>query len=301
MNTTELQLIDAHCHTNFSAYRNDLEDVIQRAANDRIGLVVVGSQSSTSQRAVECAERYDNVWAVVGLHPLHLFEQEVDESEEEGGELVHFRSRAEIFDPNYYNSLIDQSSKTVGIGECGLDYYHVPVNVDPLIFRAKQEELFRLQIDLAFERGLALMIHTRNAADGSTDVHGEVLRILNDHRVAGRLPRGDVHCFSGTIAEAESYLDLGLYLSFTGNVTYKPRKVSPNTEETLHDVVRAIPIERLIIETDAPYLTPVPHRGEKNEPAFVRLVANKIAEIKNLDLDEVYSQTLKNTQNLFRI
>ncbi|OIO52793.1 hypothetical protein COY93_02790 [Candidatus Uhrbacteria bacterium CG_4_10_14_0_8_um_filter_58_22] len=301
MDTAELQLIDAHCHVNFSAYRDELDDVIERATDDHIGLVVVGSQSSTSRRAVECAERYDNVWAVIGLHPLHLFEQEVDESEEKGGELVHFRSRAEVFDPNFYGSLIDRSPKVVGIGECGLDFYHVPTDIDPLVFRSRQEELFRLQVDLAFERGLALMIHTRNAADGSTDVHGDVLRILNDCRTDGRMPRGDVHCFSGTTAEAESYLDLGLYLSFTGNVTYKPRKVSPNSEETLHDVIRSVPLERMIVETDAPYLTPVPHRGEKNEPAYVRFVADKIAEIKGLEPDEVYRRTLKNTRDLFVI
>ncbi|MFH2062620.1 MAG: TatD family hydrolase [bacterium] len=297
----KLELIDAHCHVNFSAYRGEEDGVIARAAAEGIGLVAVGSQSTTSQRAVECAEQHENVWAVIGLHPLHLFEQEIDESEEEGGELAHFRSRAEEFDPDFYRALIDRTPKVVGIGECGLDYYHVPVEVDSNFFRSRQEEVFRQQIGLAFERGLALMVHTRNAPDGSTDIHGDIRRILKDFRVEGRLPRFDIHCFSGSIAEAEAYMELGAYLSFTGNVTFKPRKVSPDSDETLHDVIQAVPLDRLLVETDAPYLTPVPHRGERNEPAYVRFVADKVAELKGVAAEEVYRRTLQNTRDLFRI
>ncbi|MEA3249473.1 MAG: TatD family hydrolase [Patescibacteria group bacterium] len=295
-----MRLIDVHCHVNFSAYKDDAEDVIRRSLEQGVGMFAVGSQSTTSKRAVEYADRHDGVWAVIGLHPIHLFEQEVDEVEA-GGEDAHFRSRAEVFDAEFYRGLIKGSDKVVGIGECGLDYYHVPAGVDADEFRRRQEVAFRVQIDLALEFGLPIMIHSRNAADGSTDVHADIMEILAEYRDIGNPVKGDVHCFSGTVADMRKYVELGMHISFTGNLTYKPRKVDIEKGETLHDVARETPLDRLLVETDAPYLTPASHRGERNEPAFAIHVADKIAELKGIEPEEVYSQTLENTKRLFAI
>jgi len=280
-------LIDAHCHLNFNAYKEDADEVISRSLEQGIGMFVVGSQSTTSARAVDYAARYDGVWAIVGLHPIHLFEQEVDEAE------VEFRSRRERFDPGHYRTLAERP-EVVGIGECGLDYHHRPSRIDEGLFRSRQEETFRAQIELSLELGLPLMIHCREA-------HEEVLRVLEDYRRRGQVLRGDVHCFSGTRDIAARYLDLGFHISFTGNLTYKPRVIEGGNGETLQDVARQVPLERLLVETDAPYLAPVPHRGERNEPAFVRHIAEKIAEIKGLTYEEVARQTMLNTRRLFGV
>lgn len=300
MPETMLRLIDVHCHINFSAYKDDADEVIRRSLEQGIGMFAVGSQSTTSRRAVEYADRYDGVWAIIGLHPIHLFEQDVDEVEE-GGEDARFRSRAEAFDPDFYRALIRSSGKVVGIGECGLDYYHVPTGVDPDEFRRRQDAAFRAQIDLALEFDLPIMIHSRDAADGSTDVHGDIKAILTEYRDAGRAVKGDVHCFSGTAQDMRDYIDLGLYVSFTGNLTYKPRKADIEKGETLQDIARETQLDRILAETDAPYLTPVPHRGERNEPSFVRHVADKLAELKGIEKAEVYARLMENTRGLFRV
>jgi len=295
-----MKLIDAHCHINFSAYKDDADEVIRRSLEQGIGMFAVGSQSTTSRRAVEYAARYDGVWAVIGLHPDHLFEQLIDESET-GGESIHFRSRAEVFDPDLYRALIKESGKVVGIGECGLDYYHMPEGADPDEFQRRQDAAFRAQIDLALEFDLPLMIHSRNAADGSTDVHRDIRAILAEYRDIGNPVKGDIHCFSGTVADMREYIALGMYISFTGNLTYKPRKADVERGETLWDVAREAPLDRILVETDAPYLSPVPHRGERCEPAYVRHVADKLAELKGLPPEEIYARTLENTKRLFGI
>jgi len=300
MDIDKLSLIDIHSHINFSAYKDDSEEVINRALEQGIGMFAVGSQSTTSQRAVEYAEKYDGVWAIIGLHPIHLFEQDVDESEA-GEELVKFKSRAEVADVDFYRQLAKGSNKVVGIGEIGLDYYHVPEGVDWVEFKQLQIDAFKAQIDLALELDVAIMIHSRNAPDDSTDVHADIREILKEYVDAGKKLRGDVHCFSGGVQDMHEYVKLGFHVSFTGNLTYKPRKADIERGETLHDVARAAPLEKILVETDAPYLTPVPHRGERNEPAYVRHVAEKLAELKDMELEDVEKQLMKNTRELFRI
>jgi TatD DNase family protein len=296
----KFELIDVHCHINFSAYKDDATEVIARAVEQGIGMFAVGSQSSTSARAVEYAEKYESVWAVIGLHPIHLFEQDVDESEA-GEELVNFRSRSEEADVDFYRQLARRSGRVVGIGEIGLDYYHVPEGVDWDEFCARQERAFRAQIDLALELNLPIMLHSRDAADGSTDVHADIKKILREYVAAGRAPRGDVHCFSGGVQDMRDYVELGFHVSFTGNLTYKPRRADIERGETLHDVVQAAPLESLLVETDAPYLTPVPHRGERNEPAYVKHVAQKIADLKEMPYEQVAEQLRRNVFDLFGV
>lgn len=284
----DLSLIDCHSHVNFNAYKDDANEVVRRSLDAGIGMLAVGSQFSTSERAVATAEKYDDVWAVIGLHPIHLFAQEVDEEEDS------FLTRAETFDPARYRALAASSKKVVAIGECGLDYYRVPDNVTLEVLKQHQQETLRLQFDLALELGLPVMIHCREA-------HADVAALLEEYSRAGKPLRGDIHCFTGTWAEAERYLALGFFLSFTGIITFPPKAAEKTKGETLQDVVAKVPLERLLVETDAPYLAPVPYRGKRNEPAYVRHVAEKVAELKGLTFDEVAAQTLKNSRKLFGI
>jgi len=284
-----VRLIDAHCHINFNAYKDDLEVVAARSLEQGIGFVIVGSQSTTSRRAVELADKFDGAWAIIGLHPIHLFSQEIDEEEDE------FISRSETFDPELYRGLARSSRKVVAIGECGLDYYHLPKDVPAETVKAEQARVFRAQLDLSLELDLAVMIHSRDSAD-------DIIKILEEFAAAGKRVRGDVHCFSGGWVEAERYLNLGLYVSFTGIVTFPPRAVDKKAgKESLADVAKKVPLERLLVETDAPYLAPAPFRGKRNEPAYVQHVAAEIARIKGLPVDEVEKQTLRNTKELFRL
>lgn len=289
-------LIDAHSHINFSAYKDDAPEVIARAEGEDIWMLAVGSQIDTSRRAVEYAERYDHIWAVVGLHPIHLIDSHVDLAEvgEEGKEGIAFRTRAEIFDGAAYRALAEHP-KTVAIGECGLDRYRIPPGSDAQeIFRV-QENVFRQQILLAQECDLPLMVHVR-------DAHEETIAIIQDAYGpwAATQPRGMIHCYSGTWAQAERYLTLGFNISFTGVITFRPTKKQLPLAEELWRVVREVPMDRFLVETDCPYLTPDPHRGERNEPRYVRHVAERVAELKGRSFEEVAAASVENTYRLFR-
>ena len=281
-----MELIDAHSHVNFNAYKDDANEVIQRSLDAGVGMFAVGSQSSTSERAIAYAEKYKGVWAVIGLHPIHLFEQVVDEEE------IKFKSREEVFDVAKYRALAQSSDEVVAIGECGLDYYRLPDGVDVDIFKKVQADAFRAQIDLALELHLPIMVHCRNAHDDLAD-------ILEEYKGEGKYVSGQIHCFTGTVAEAKRYVDLGMYISFTGIITLPIKKLTLDTGETLLDVVKEVPLDRIIVETDAPYLSPVPNRGKRNEPAWVRHVAEKVAEVKGLTYEEVALATLTNTKILY--
>lgn len=281
-----MKLIDTHSHINFNAYRNDADEVIRRALDSGIGMFAVGSQITTSERAVEYAKRYDDIWAVIGLHPIHLFEQEVDEEE------IKFKSREETFDAARYEALARSSDKVVAIGECGLDYYRMPAGIDESIFRTVQKNAFRAQVDLALKLDLPIMVHCR-------DAHDDLADILEEYKGGERKVSGQIHCFTGTVAEAMRYITLGMYISFTGIITFPVKNLTLETGETLLDVVKEVPLDRIIVETDAPYLSPVPNRGKRNEPAWVRHIAEKVAEVKGLTFDDVAKATLKNTKDLY--
>lgn len=285
---SDIRLIDAHSHINFNAYKDDAEEVIARADSQGIAMLAVGSQRTTSERAVEYAEKHGRIWAVVGLHPTHLFDQQIDDDE------ISYKSRNEIFDPSFYRSLARRSNKVVAIGECGLDYYRMPPNVPPEEVKAKQAATFRQQVDLAVEIGLPVMVHCR-------DAHGDLAAILEEYAADDKKVRGDIHCFTGTWAEAQRYLNLGFYISFTGVITYAPNKAQKALGETLQDVVKNVPLERLLVETDAPYLAPAPFRGKRNEPAYVQYVAECVGALKGISPAEVERQTRKNTCELFNI
>lgn len=278
-------LIDTHCHVNFSAYKDDAEDVIKRSLEKDIWLINIGSQQSTSERAVAMAENYEKgVYAVVGLHPIHLYKMHIDEDEQD----LDFVSRGENFDRDIYEKLLTHP-KTVGIGEMGIDYFHMPEGEDPKEVKARQKETFLKGLKLAEEFDKAIVIHTR-PSKGAYDAYDDEIEILDKAKYS----RGVVHCFSGTREQAHKFLDMGLLLSFTGIVTFKNAK-------DIQGLVKEIPLEKMMIETDAPYLTPEPFRGKRNEPSFVEYVARKIAELKGLSYDEVAEVTTATAKIFFKI
>lgn len=291
-----MRLVDTHCHVHFNAYRDDMDDVIERTLSKGVFMVTVGTQSTTSANGLKVAERFDGMWATIGLHPNHLCEQEFfddDELAPEDSPTPKIKTRCETFDREYYLGLA-RHPKCVGIGECGLDYYRLPENVDRDELIERQKKTIRAQFDLATEANLPVVIHTR-------DAHADQIAIVREYVEAGRLPRrGVVHCFTGTLDEARAYVELGFLISFTGIITFPPRK-NEGAVSPLQTVVRDLPLEHMMVETDAPYLTPVPHRGERNEPWMVEFVAAKVAELKGISTEEVARVTTENARRLFGI
>lgn len=282
-------MIDSHCHIQFNAYKDDFEEVIKKCREKGVILNCVGSQRDTSVRAIEYAEKYDGIFATIGLHPIHLTSTEVDEEE------IHFHSREEVFDYEFYKKLA-RHQKVVGIGECGLELYHLPSNADKKEILKKQSEGFLAQYKLSKEFDLPLVIHVR-------DAHSEMIQLLNEITLSLSAPRneikGVVHCFTGNWQYAQEYLKLGLYLGFTGVITFPAKKTDPQPQLDLIEVVKQCPLERILIETDAPYLAPQAYRGKRCEPWMVIEVAKKIAEFKNAEISDVLKVTEQNTLKLF--
>lgn len=283
-------LVDTHCHVHFPAYDDDRKELIERAREQNMRLITIGTQQKTSKAAIACAEQYDNVYASVGLHPGHTIKQTYEDPEEGVG------ATPEEFDRPTYEALA-RHPKCVAIGECGLDFYRLPDNEPIEQLKAKQIQALNAQIKLADDCDLPLVIHCR-------DAYEEQLAIHQAHINNGGLKRGGViHCFAGTLEHAQAFTKQGFYLGFNGIITFPPRKSDQLIDglTPLQYVVREMPIETILLETDAPYLTPMPYRGKRNEPTYTRYVAEKIAEIKNLSVEEVIEQTGKNAQLLFRI
>jgi TatD DNase family protein len=284
-------LIDTHAHVNFNVFSEDSEEVIRRALKEKTWMILVGSQMSTSKRAVEFAEKYsEGVYAAVGLHPIHLKEQVVHE-EVDPLEEFEFKTRPEVFDYEEYKKLASHK-KVVAIGEVGLDYFHLPKDSKE-IEKQKQKDNFIKHLKLARDLNKPIMIHCREA-------HNDVIEILKEfYNNSPRPPlvsrggeRGVVHSFGGRWSQAEEYFKLGFLISFNGLITFA---------RDYDKVIKNAPLKRLMLETDCPYLTPVPNRGKRNEPSYVRHVAEKIAEIKEISFEEVKEITTQNARELFNI
>ena len=282
-----MQWIDVHAHAHFNAYKEDMDEVITRSLDQGVGMILIGTQKNTSKKGVEVAQQYENVWSSVALHPNHLFPVHIDEGE------VPFKTREEKFDYEYYKQLAQQPD-VVAIGECGLDWYRIPDGKDIEVVKQKQYQVFRQHLDLCEELNLPVIVHCRDAHDDCAD-------ILQEYVEAGKLSRrGLIHCFTGTLEEAQRYIALGFYISFTGIITFPPRK-DEGDMSPLQRVVQEIPLECITIETDAPYLTPHPYRGKLNEPAYVQHVGEKIAELKGVSVEEVRHVMMKNSTKLFQL
>lgn len=269
------RFVDAHTHLQFAAYKDDADEVIKRSLAAGIWLVNVGTQRETSHNAITLAERHsEGVYATVGLHPIHA-DKSFHDKEELGEGGLEFTSKGEIFDYEAYKQLADHP-RVVAIGECGLDYYRSAES------RKKQEAAFAGQIELAREVEKPLMIHCRKAFD-------DLLNVLRDNRHKLQSPPGVIHFFSGDVSHASKLLDMGFYFTFGGVVTFT---------RDYDEIVKTVPLNRLLLETDAPYVTPAPHRGKRNEPSYLPEIAQKLAEIKDVSLEEIAHHTTENASNL---
>lgn len=271
------KLIDSHCHVHFDAYKTDMEEVVERSLKENVGMVTVGTQSTTSKNAIAIAEKYEGVWATIGLHPNHLHKQEFEDTNE------IIKTRSEEFDFEYYRKLAEHP-KVVAIGEFGLDYYRIPPEVDREKMMHDQKKSCKEQLRFATEIEKPVIIHSREAHLDQYDI------IKAEIDAGGLRKRGVIHCFTGTMADAESYKSLGFKLGINGIL---------NFSKDLQKVMKEIDLNQIMIETDAPYLTPPPHRGKRNEPSYVKYVAEIIAEIKGISFDEVAEVTTANTILLF--
>ncbi len=277
-------LIDTHAHLNFAAFKDDLEEVVGRIQNEGMKVVNVGSQYSTSQRAVELAKKYPGtMYAAVGLHPLHLFKMDVDEAE------LSFTTRREDFNSEAYEKLACQPG-VVAIGECGPDYFHKAEGVSVTEFKTKQKWTFLKQAQLAKKLNLPIIVHCRGELKDMRLAYHDAAMILEE----AEFSKAVVHCYTGGWGDARKFLDMGLMISFTGIITY------PKTT-ALAEVVKKTPLERIMVETDCPYLAPQIMRGKRNEPVYVRYVAARIAEIKGMEYDEVVDRTTNNAIKFFNL
>jgi TatD DNase family protein len=276
-------LIDTHAHVIFSTFKDDADEVIRRSLAGDTWMILVGSEVKTSKRALEFANKYEKgVYAAVGLHPMHTHAQNVS------GDDYDFNTREEEFSYDVYEKLA-QFKKVVAIGEVGLDYYQLDITADIAAIKRKQKEIFFDQLRLAHNLKLPVIIHCRQA-------HDDMLEILKVFKKEKSMPKdkvwGVMHCFSGDEELAWQYFSLGLLVSFTGLITFSAK---------WDDLIRRIPNDKFMIETDAPYMTPEPFRGQRNEPLLVKKVAERIAQIKNLNLERIAEVTTANARKLFKI
>lgn len=282
-------LIDSHAHINFNSYKDDGHEVIKRTLKEGVWLVNVGAQYSTSRRAVEYAEKYSQgVYAAVGIHPSHIHQDNLKQdkgAQEESRELEEFK-------PGKYQELL-ANPKTVAMGEIGLEYGDEISQAA----RDKQKQVLLEQLELAQQMDKSVIFHCRKAYDDLI----EILDCLSNNcancpfscpGAGGKKIRGVVHCFMGRWSQAEKLMEMGFYFGFNGLITYA---------RDYDKVIRNLPLERILLETDCPYLTPVPHRNKRNEPLYIKHVAEKIAEIKGIKIEEVAKQTVNNTRELFGI
>lgn len=257
-------IFDVHSHVQFSEYDADRDAVIERMRAAGVKTIAVGTDLRTSQSALALAERYlDDIWATVGVHPTNAEECDADALRALAGH-----------------------SKVVGIGECGLDYYRITHDAPEI--KERQKAVFMKQMALAMEARKPLMIHCRPKKD-AYDAYEDLINILKTHNDSLKTI---IHFFVGSPRVAEQLLHLGSYFTFGGVISFA---------RDYDEAIRRIPLERILLETDAPYVAPAPHRGRRNEPAYVVEVAKKMAEIKKVDYKEVCAVTAHTARTLFGI
>lgn len=266
--------IDTHCHLNMMTGKmdgqpltsddiNQITQICNQANACNVGKIInIGSSLENSIDSITIAKKIPCVWAVVGVHPCDC-KSDWQSKLEEIKKLIKNKSE----------------NKIVGIGECGLDFFHKPYDVDI------QTAAFKEQIELALENNLPIVIHVREAAD-------EALKILDEY-VKNKI-FGVIHCFSQNADFAKQVLDWGLYIGIDGHITYPKNNA-------LRDIIKNIPLNRLLLETDAPFLPPQQFRGKQNSPIYIPLIAQFIASLRNIKLEELEETTTQNTKDLFGI
>lgn len=286
-------MIDVHCHLNFYKFENDFDQVIHDAFEARVTAIVnTGTSVDSSKKAVKLAQDYENLYAIVGIHPHHADKTEVSvlrSSAAPAGLKTDAEFEGEIADDWLEQlEILAKMPKVIGIGEIGMDYWNYRTN--GIVPKDLQEDAFRKQIELSIKLELPLQIHTRLAWD-------DTLSILSDYKKEFLSVPGMFHCFSGSTQFAKKVLDAGFYVGFDGNITYPG--IPPGENTPLSELVEYVPLERIVTETDSPFLTPQILRGERNTPKNVIIVGEEIARLKNLSFDAVKQKTVENVHAVF--
>ncbi|MBN8828029.1 MAG: TatD family hydrolase [Sphingobacteriia bacterium] len=254
-------IVDSHCHLNFDDFANDFSEVLNRAEENGVKIMqTICTRLSEFEEIKQIAEKYSNIYCSVGVHPCNVIEAEI----------VSVEKLLEL----------SNHSKVIGFGETGLDYYHEPFDKD------KQIQSFKNHIEAARLTGKPVIIHTRDAEE-------DTINILREEMKKGKF-KGLLHCFTGTQNLCEAALELGIYISVSGIITFK------NAKE-LQATIKNVSLKNLLVETDAPYLAPTPHRGKRNEPGYTKHVVEFLAGLKEVDVNEVAEITTKNFKELFNI
>ncbi len=263
-------LIDTHCHLNFQAFENDLEEVINSAKKEGVEKIIIpGAKIDSSEKAIVIANKYDGCYAAIGIHPHHV------------SDVLREKLAA-----------LAKNKKTVAIGECGMDYFEYqktvhPENIITPQIKEQQKELLKIHLEVAVEFGLPVILHCREAFI-------DMLPLVEEFKKANSNLQGVFHCFGGSEKDLEKVLSMGFYVGFDGNTTFK-------NADNLRFLVKLSPLDKILIETDSPYLTPEPHRGKRNEPKNVKIVGEEIAVIKGISVEKTEEVTTKNAEKLFVI
>lgn len=287
-------MIDVHCHLNFYKFENDFDQVIKDAFQAGVKTIVnTGTSIESSKKAVKLASKYPNLYAIVGIHPHHADKTEFSflRSSAAPAGLKSDEKYEGLMPEDWLEQLekLAKNEKVVGIGEIGMDYWNYRTN--GIVPKDLQEDAFRKQIELSIKLELPLQIHTRLAWDDTLSILSDYVKDLQD------VP-GMFHCFSGDIEFAKKVLDAGFYVGFDGNITYPG--IPPGEDTPLSELVKYVPIERIVTETDSPFLSPQILRGTRNIPKNVIIIAEEIARLKGISFDEVNTITTKNAQTVFR-
>ncbi|RPI16634.1 MAG: TatD family deoxyribonuclease [Ignavibacteriae bacterium] len=257
-------MIDTHAHLNYPDIQKNLPDILKRAEDNGISKIIIpATDIKSSREIIELIEKHDMLYGAVGIHPTELKD----------------------FNENDLNEIEELciSNKIAAIGEIGLDYYWKPYD------KALEQHVLKSQLQIAKRNNLPVILHNRESSE-------DLMQLIIDEYENGKL-KGQFHSFSGDLQIAKKCIEMGFYISFTGNLTYKPN------EKTLTaiEIVKNIPLEHFLLETDTPYLPPVPYRGKQNEPSYVIHTAQKIAELKNTTIEEVGRVTSLNAERLYKI
>ena len=261
---------DTHAHLDYPDYANDLSEVVARADAAGISKIIsIGTDLESSRRAIQLAEQFENVFAAAGWHPSNAHEapEDIRDSLRE----------------------LAKHPKVVALGETGLDYHHLPseknefTEADDARYKQKQSEIFQQHLEVAIEFGLNCIIHQRDAFDDT----------LARLKPFAKKVRGVFHCFGENAGRMKQVLEIGSLVSFTGIVTFK-------NGQNVRDTVAATPLDQFMLETDCPYLAPVPYRGKRCEPAYVKEISEVVAQVKNCSLDELSAATCKTAKEFFR-
>ncbi len=275
-------LIDTHCHLNFQAFENDIEKVINSAKKEGVEKIIIpGAKIDSSEKAIAIANKYDGCYAAIGIHPHHIYD---------------------YYDTSSYHSKNEEikklllglvkKDKVVAIGECGMDYFEYqktvhPENIITPQIKEQQKELLKIHLEVAKECDLPVILHCREAFI-------DMLPLVEEFKKANSNLQGVFHCFGGSEKDLEKVLSMGFYVGFDGNTTFK-------NADNLRFLVKLTPLDKILIETDSPYLTPEPFRGKRNEPKNVKIVGEEIAVIKGISVEKTEEVTTKNAEKLFVI